>query len=520
MDVIPKGFTNRDRYNSETANARAVLAKVVAQMEGDGKRQEGARLTLTGKNGYPGMDEMPYFARVLGGRIELYSLDHIHAPMPIAVYGEGELKLRLGAEVTYDGAGHPSDQFCPLRSAHRSATCQCFGADYTPHGPELVETIDSDSDEGEQPKPSVPESADVIMFLRDAIDEFSDSAEDGEHESIEQFVDPPEVVSNAPVPSTRPNVELMQQPSGEGIRNATSSNEQRRDGAVGGLPASASRVAVPSTATVSGKINSTPVDAPPAPRSAVYQPMLDIPQAKSNGASGSIQSMGNALADQPNPKAAGPIAEASVPAAAPPKTTGYGIVHLPPLNAPPPPRPAIANENTAGPMSEASLHAVAPPKIADYGIVHLPPVNAPPPPKPAIYHRMRDAPGAERIGSSERAQSMVSEADQPKAAAACGEVDTILARRLQLPGVQTSSKNFERHRTRLKRGLELLQHEPRSAEIADVSMVAVVARMTATVEGDAGCNRRAWSITKKRLVTAALCVYRKRLSDISPREKV
>ena len=71
-------------------------------MEAAGKYDQAQRLRLAGAEGYPGMDELEYFAAEVGGRIELYLLDEPEATIPTGTYGVGDLKMRIGHTQVYD----------------------------------------------------------------------------------------------------------------------------------------------------------------------------------------------------------------------------------------------------------------------------------------------------------------------------------------------------------------------------------------------------------------------------------
>ncbi|CAK0798079.1 unnamed protein product, partial [Prorocentrum cordatum] len=60
-----------DREASEREKAKALVDRIIGAMEDDGLHQKAARLRLAGDAGYPGEDELPFYARVLQGRIEL-----------------------------------------------------------------------------------------------------------------------------------------------------------------------------------------------------------------------------------------------------------------------------------------------------------------------------------------------------------------------------------------------------------------------------------------------------------------
>jgi len=66
------GFvSNADRESQEREEAKAFLEKVIGAVENDGLQQQAARLRLAGSAGYPGDEELHFYAKVLGGRIEL-----------------------------------------------------------------------------------------------------------------------------------------------------------------------------------------------------------------------------------------------------------------------------------------------------------------------------------------------------------------------------------------------------------------------------------------------------------------
>ena len=86
---------HRDMEREDLGAAKALLGKVIAHMQSLGMADEAERLTLAGPRGYPGMDELKYFAAVLEGRIELSDVDEPN--MPIVYYGDvGPLLFRVG----------------------------------------------------------------------------------------------------------------------------------------------------------------------------------------------------------------------------------------------------------------------------------------------------------------------------------------------------------------------------------------------------------------------------------------
>ena len=86
---------NRGMEREDSAAAKELIGRVIAHMAGIGKHAEAARLRVAGPDGYPGMDELKYFAAVLGGRIEM--MDCMCLDMPVVTYGDvGPLLFRVG----------------------------------------------------------------------------------------------------------------------------------------------------------------------------------------------------------------------------------------------------------------------------------------------------------------------------------------------------------------------------------------------------------------------------------------
>lgn len=79
---------------------------------------------LLGAAGYPGTDELPYFAKVLQCRIALYNLMNPHIEMPQITAGEGDQITNIGYKEIKDGEGHSSGHFVLLEDAcEHSAAC-------------------------------------------------------------------------------------------------------------------------------------------------------------------------------------------------------------------------------------------------------------------------------------------------------------------------------------------------------------------------------------------------------------
>ena len=108
------GDRDGDREAADRLGAQTVLASVISMVEAAGHHETAARLRLAGAAGYPGMDELSYFATLVGGRIELYHLDEPEAEIPTASYGQGELKMRVGHTHVFDPDYHAAEHFVLL----------------------------------------------------------------------------------------------------------------------------------------------------------------------------------------------------------------------------------------------------------------------------------------------------------------------------------------------------------------------------------------------------------------------
>ena len=81
-----RGWRRDRRLESEdTQQAKRAWREVTECMEHIGHREQATRLRLSGAQGWPGMDELPHYAAVLGGRVELVHLDD--QEVPIITYG-------------------------------------------------------------------------------------------------------------------------------------------------------------------------------------------------------------------------------------------------------------------------------------------------------------------------------------------------------------------------------------------------------------------------------------------------
>ena len=82
----------------EERDARAFLQRVMVQMRADGRTAMADRLELHGIDGYPGQDELPWFANAASCTVHLYSLESKHAPLPMIIFGSGERVISIGYE--------------------------------------------------------------------------------------------------------------------------------------------------------------------------------------------------------------------------------------------------------------------------------------------------------------------------------------------------------------------------------------------------------------------------------------
>jgi hypothetical protein len=107
----------RDRAaeQRDVAEAKDVLRRVIARIEGAGLHEAAARLRLAGPDGYPGDAELPFYASELGGRIEQVDLDAPQAPL--VTFGEvGPLLYRVGHIMALGPDGHRSEHWVLVRS--------------------------------------------------------------------------------------------------------------------------------------------------------------------------------------------------------------------------------------------------------------------------------------------------------------------------------------------------------------------------------------------------------------------
>ena len=110
------GWSAAGTTQKDIKAAKQIRTKIIRLAECIGDNATAKRLRKKGSAGYPGMDEMRYFAHLVNGRIELYSLMEPEAQLPMVSYGEGDLKLQIGHEDLYNEEGQKSEHFVLLQS--------------------------------------------------------------------------------------------------------------------------------------------------------------------------------------------------------------------------------------------------------------------------------------------------------------------------------------------------------------------------------------------------------------------
>ena len=101
----------------EKKHASAFFKRVLVLMRADGKHLMATRLELNGSEGYPGLDELQWFANAGKCIAHLYSLESEFADMPMAICGNSGPVISIGHTSTLDGGGHESSHFVLLNSA-------------------------------------------------------------------------------------------------------------------------------------------------------------------------------------------------------------------------------------------------------------------------------------------------------------------------------------------------------------------------------------------------------------------
>ena len=112
----------RDRTISDDQSARCIKGEVIAAARAGGDNATADRLALPGVDGYPGMDELKYLAKVAGGQIDLV-LTAADGEKSFVTYGSGSLCFALQHCQSVDGDGHSSDHWLLLQSWMAKRTC-------------------------------------------------------------------------------------------------------------------------------------------------------------------------------------------------------------------------------------------------------------------------------------------------------------------------------------------------------------------------------------------------------------
>ena len=84
-----------DDAEQESLQADTVMAQVISLLVRDGKLAQAQRLHLAGPAGYPGEDELPYLAEIIGGSIVVEAPEDFIHMQPPQIYGTGWSVLHL-----------------------------------------------------------------------------------------------------------------------------------------------------------------------------------------------------------------------------------------------------------------------------------------------------------------------------------------------------------------------------------------------------------------------------------------
>ena len=92
------------RERAEALEARRLIELVAECYESEGDAENADRLRMAGSAGYPGTDEIPYLALLLGGRIE--QVDFEHPDVPVITFGTcGPVLFRIAHQIIEDPGG-------------------------------------------------------------------------------------------------------------------------------------------------------------------------------------------------------------------------------------------------------------------------------------------------------------------------------------------------------------------------------------------------------------------------------
>ncbi len=91
------GYQKRAKKDLE--EAILIRDEICSLLKKDDKLQSAQRLRGSNAENYPGEDELPYFAQLVNGRIQIILLNNDPDPI-VQEYGHGPLQLRIGFELT------------------------------------------------------------------------------------------------------------------------------------------------------------------------------------------------------------------------------------------------------------------------------------------------------------------------------------------------------------------------------------------------------------------------------------
>ena len=100
----------------EKKHASAFLKRVLIVLRADNQHVMATRLELNGSDGYPGQDELPWFAKAGKCIVHLYSLESDFADLPMVISGDSGHVISIGHMNIMDGCGHESSHFVLLNT--------------------------------------------------------------------------------------------------------------------------------------------------------------------------------------------------------------------------------------------------------------------------------------------------------------------------------------------------------------------------------------------------------------------
>ena len=99
------------RERVDKAEATALQQRLIDYMEEQGQCVKAARLRLSGAAGYPGTVELPYFAEMLGGRIEQMDFDQPEIPTVTFGSDSAPILFRIGHQVLRGAGGERAEHW-------------------------------------------------------------------------------------------------------------------------------------------------------------------------------------------------------------------------------------------------------------------------------------------------------------------------------------------------------------------------------------------------------------------------